>query len=67
MFGMGGRKPQPQPTPEKQTPPARKAAAVKVTVSLSRAQKDKLERLGGEAWLREQIDRAEEPDPPCRP
>jgi hypothetical protein len=38
--------------------PAKKAALVNVSVKLSAAQRNKLERLGGSAWLREQIDTA---------
>lgn len=37
---------------------ARKPALVTVSVKLSAAQRDKLERLGGSAWLRERIDAA---------
>lgn len=59
MFGMSKPK---AATPSKRIPaPAKKAALVSVSVKLSAAQRDKLERLGGSAWLREQIDEAEEP------
>jgi hypothetical protein len=66
MFGMGGAKP--RTTTEKKaagtkTTPAKKRALVNVTLQLDPAQRDKLELLGGEAWLREQIDRAPSPSP----
>jgi hypothetical protein len=62
MFGMGGPT---RPSPQKEKAPAarKKAAPVSVTVKLTPAQRDKLELLGGEAWLREQIDQAQPPSP----
>lgn len=32
-----------------------------ITIKLSEAQKDKLQRLGGAPWVREKIDKAKEP------
>lgn len=32
-----------------------------VTIKLSEAQKEKLQRLGGAPWVREKIDKAKEP------
>lgn len=61
MFGMGGAKPQTAPDKDKKDRPARKPALVSVTLKLEPAQRDKLELLGGEAWLREQIERAAAP------
>lgn len=40
---------------------AKKTALVAVSVKLSAAQRDKLARLGGSAWLRERIDAAQPP------
>jgi hypothetical protein len=34
-----------------------------VTIKLSDAQKEKLQRLGGAPWVREKIDKAKEPQP----
>jgi len=63
MFGMGNKRQTaaPAPVPKERPSSARRAAPVSVTVRLSPAQRDKLQRLGGEAWLREQIDAADEP------
>jgi hypothetical protein len=36
----------------------RDASLVGVEVKLSPAQRDKLQRLGGDAWIRQQIDKA---------
>jgi hypothetical protein len=62
MFGMGGQA-KPQPQAEKAPAARKKAQLVGVTLKLTPAQRDKLELLGGEAWLREQIDQAEPPSP----
>jgi hypothetical protein len=56
MFGMSG-KPAPKPA-EKKTEPAKKQALVSVSIKLTPQQRDKLDLLGGDAWLREQIDAA---------
>lgn len=37
-------------------------AAQVVSIRLTRAQKDKLEKLGGAAWVREKISRAKVPE-----
>lgn len=67
MFGMSKQpqpatgdaarsaKPQPAATAE-----VGDASLVDVAVKLSPAQRDKLLRLGGDAWLRERIDKARE-------
>lgn len=36
-------------------------ATMPVTIKLSEAQKEKLQRLGGAPWVREKIDKAKEP------
>ena len=61
MFGMGRSPPPPRAEDRKQPAPAKKAAPVRISLSLSAEQRDKLELLGGEDWLREQIDRAPAP------
>jgi hypothetical protein len=61
MFQIGGSKPHPQDEPAK---PKRAPAAprlVAVQVHLEPRQREKLALLGGEAWLREQIDEAKVP------
>lgn len=62
MFGMTSR-PKPAPAPQKKAAAARKPARVAVTVKLDPAQRDKLELLGGEDWLRAQLDKASLPSP----
>jgi len=37
------------------------ALGVPVMIKMTQAQKDKLKRLGGPAWVRERIDRAKDP------
>ena len=37
-------------------------ATVTLSVRLTVAQREKLERLGGAAWLRDRIDKAKEPE-----
>jgi len=56
MFQIGGGS-KPRPEAAKAKAP-RKAATVSVTVKLQAEQKEKYELLGGDAWLREQIDAA---------
>ncbi|AEG93377.1 hypothetical protein [Ramlibacter tataouinensis] len=58
MFGMGGRAKPPAPAPAKKPKAARKPALVPVTVKLEPAQHAKFQLLGGEAWLRGQLDAA---------
>lgn len=55
MFGMSKAA-----GPAKKTVPkaVRKPSLVSVTVKLEARQRDKLKALGGDAWLREQIDSA---------
>ncbi len=65
MFSMGG-KPARQEAKKPGPTKARKPRMVSVTVKLEPAQRDKLKLLGGEAWLREQIDEAE-PAPALAP
>ena len=57
-------------TPAVQTPPARPQgrpalaegeASVFVGIRMTQDQKDKLQRLGGAAWIRKRIDKAGEP------
>ncbi|MFL6691712.1 MAG: hypothetical protein ACJ8GO_02015 [Ramlibacter sp.] len=56
MFQIGaGSKPRPEAAKPKAP---RKPAMVSVTVKLQAGQKQKYELLGGDAWLREQIDAA---------
>jgi hypothetical protein len=56
MFGMGGKG---APAARQDKPrTAKKPAMVSVTVKLEPHQRDKLALLGGEAWVREQIDKA---------
>jgi hypothetical protein len=54
QMGGGGKPSVPEPGPKGPWRPA----LVSVTFRLAPQQRDKLARLGGEAWLREQIDRA---------
>ncbi len=56
MFGMGGTGPKPETGKKART--ARKPARVPVTVRLEPRQREKFELLGGEAWLRDQIEQA---------
>ena len=61
MFGMS--KPKAKAEPAKMTPARSHAkpegeAAVEVTLALTPAQADKLERLGGAKWIGQQIDKA---------
>ena len=58
MFQMGGGAKPPAPAPSHPKTPWR-PALVSVTLRLSPHQRDKLAQLGGEAWVREQIERAE--------
>ena len=58
MFGMGPSHQGKTAAPAKAARAPRKAAAVSVTVRLEPRLKQKFEQLGGEAWLREQIERA---------
>jgi len=62
MFGMGSNA-KPQPLAEKAPAARKKPQLVSVTLKLTQAQRDKLELLGGETWLREQIDEAQPPSP----
>jgi len=66
MFGMSRPKAGERGKVAKPATPARKIPLVSVSVKLTAAQRDKLARLGGEAWLRDRIDAApdelEEPD-----
>lgn len=41
--------------------------AVHVRLRLSEEQREKLDRLGGAAWVRQKIDAAKEPEEPKRP
>lgn len=59
MFGMS--RPKPADGSQPRRAPARPAARVNVTVKLSAAQRDKLQRLGGAPCLRQLIDAADEP------
>jgi hypothetical protein len=56
MFQIGGT-PKP-PAPGRKEKPARKPALVTVTVKLEPRLKEKFDLLGGEAWLREQVEQA---------
>ena len=56
MFQIGGGS-KPRPEPAKPKAP-RKPALVSFTVKLQAEQKQKYELLGGDAWLREQIEAA---------
>jgi hypothetical protein len=56
MFGLGGKDPPPGKPQRAKAP--KKPEFVSVQVKLEPAQKDKLALLGGDAWLREQIDKA---------
>jgi hypothetical protein len=66
MFGMS--KPQQPVKGRKEKPKGQaaagdaraKAAKVKVSIEVTTQQKQKLDRLGGAAWLRERIQEAEE-------
>ncbi len=59
MFGMGkGSKASPAPAAAKA---AKKPATVAVTVRLEPRLRDKLELLGGDSWLREQLEKARVP------
>jgi hypothetical protein len=59
MFGMSKPSTASRAKDGKPRAAARKQAAlVAVSVKLSAAQRDKLARLGGSAWLRERIDAA---------
>jgi hypothetical protein len=68
MFGMSkpqqpvkGRKEKPKAQAATVADAARAPAArVKVTIEVTTDQKQKLDRLGGAAWLRERIEEAEE-------
>jgi hypothetical protein len=60
MFQMGGGH-APAKAAAKSKPQAKAPARVKVTVQLEPRQREKLALLGGEAWLREQIDQARVP------
>lgn len=42
--------------------PIGEEAMVPVTLKMLPAQRDKLQRLGGAAWVRKKIDRAKEPE-----
>lgn len=55
MFQMGGGK---RAAAEPKPKAPKKPALVTVTVKLEPRHRQKLELLGGEAWLREQIERA---------
>ncbi|HZY19220.1 MAG TPA: hypothetical protein VFE82_12130 [Ramlibacter sp.] len=57
MFQIGGSG-SPPPAERKRPPAARKPPLVAVTVRLEPRQREKLELLGGDTWLRDQIDRA---------
>ncbi|HSW17241.1 MAG TPA: hypothetical protein VLJ86_08450 [Ramlibacter sp.] len=57
MFSMG-TKPTKAETKTPERAKARKPTLVSVTVQLEPKQRDKLALLGGDAWLREQIDEA---------
>ena len=60
MFGMGRpTRPAAAPAPATRKAGARKAAAVSVTVKLEPRLRERFEALGGEAWLREQLEKAE--------
>jgi len=59
MFGMGKRT-TPAANSETKTRTSRKSTPVPVTIRLAPEQRDKLQRLGGEAWVQEQIERADE-------
>jgi hypothetical protein len=61
MFQMGGGDKRPEP--KARAAAAKPARAVTVTVKLDAARRAKFESLGGEQWLREQIDRATVPKP----
>ncbi len=67
MFGISKHPKPTKPDPAKEKAaaalPARDPASVTVEVKLSPAQRDKLLRLGGDAWLRERIDKARESKP----
>ncbi len=56
MFGMGGSGPKPPAVTDRKPQAARKPALVAATVKLEPDQRDTFEWLGGEAWLREQLD-----------
>jgi|GEM_PF-6586286 len=57
MFGMGGKGAPPAPRPQR-SKPEKNPVLVTVQVQLEKSQKDKLALLGGDAWIREQIDKA---------
>ena len=61
MFQMGdGVK---RPVAAARPKAARKPAKVAVTVKLEPRQREKLQQLGGDAWIREQIDQAKATQP----
>lgn len=54
---MGGARPGAGRKPKVAGAPATQAVSIK----MSEAQKEKLQRLGGAPWVREKIDKAKEP------
>lgn len=58
MFGMG-RSTAPAPAPAKPKSVGKKAAPVPVTVRLEPRLREKFEALGGETWLRKQLEAAQ--------
>ncbi|MEO7547624.1 MAG: hypothetical protein ABIT82_04325 [Ramlibacter sp.] len=64
MFGMSKSGAPKKAAPKKV---ARKPALVSVTVKLDAKRRDKLKTLGGDAWLREQIDAASVPKSTASP
>ena len=60
MFGMGKPARAPAAT-QKVRPPAKPPARAAVTVHLDAGERDKFEQLGGESWLRRQLQHARVP------
>ncbi len=58
MFGMGGRKGAADKPRAAAPRPAKKQALVSVQVKLEPRHREKLALLGGDAWIREQIEQA---------
>lgn len=61
IYHMDSTKPAPPVRPGPKPRVAGAPATSPITIKLSEAQKDKLQRLGGAPWVRDKIDKAKEP------